>query len=265
MSETVDGVNGTDQSRPQVRRFECDLCHRWFTRIGSLTEHKHIHWNRYPFECEFCGKKFRQNSNLNKHRKLHQRSDPSYRCEECGRVFAVQSYLKSHQLSHKQTKDNLCHKCGQTFKFKSDLIRHLKIHDNLRQYKCEVCLLGFNDKSAVRRHAKRVHKSSESTSEILSECRSSIDAGENSRPDLSDHLSSQALASMVDYVNVCRILPVPLPNHIYLKLIEMQRQIGLELNLKTDAQRETFADLLEALNDLNGIVWEHLKAVERKL
>lgn len=242
-------------SQRKAKRYECDVCHRWFTRSSSLTEHKYIHWNRLPFECEVCGKRFRQNSNLNKHRKLHQKSGSSHRCQDCGQVFALHSYLKSHQLSHKQTKDNLCHKCGHTFKFKSDLNRHLRIHDNRRQYKCEVCLLGFNDKSALNRHTIRVHKNCETNQSGVA-------------PDESSGLNGQTLSSVVDYVNVCRILPVPLPNHIYVKLLEMQKQIGLELgvdSLESDARNDNFTDLLEALKDLNAIVLEHLQSIESRL
>ncbi|XP_054159598.1 zinc finger protein 62-like [Oppia nitens] len=286
--EDNDDLNQTTL-RPTKRVFECDVCHQVFTRNTSLTEHKHIHTNCRPFECHVCGKTFRQTSNLKKHQKLHDVVDNNQRttvvstnaktCDICGKQFPTKSSLKSHRLSHDDYKSCLCDKCGQTFKYRSDLIRHMKIHDNRREYECNVCAVGFNDRSALKRHRLKLHKTidnnnsdnyHQNTGQTLVMYETRVDTDNSSNSLDSNQLSKQMSAdlndrnyinSVIDYIDVCRILPVPLPNHIFEKLVEIQKQIQLHLGTDRCFHNEYFSLLLNGQQELNQIIVEHLRLV----
>jgi len=253
--------------------FGCDVCSQVFTRRVSLKEHKHIHTNCKPYQCLTCGQTFRQISNYKKHQKRHLKTtDPTVKevssgsstraktCDVCGRHFSTQWALTSHSLSHNQFKSCLCDKCGNTFKYRCDLVRHMKIHDNHRQYKCDVCPLGFNDMSALKRHRIRVHKNDKkctNDANVGQSCGTSDDANpsDSETIDLND---ANYVNSVIDFINVCRILPQPLPCHIFEKSVELQREIGIHLGTDDKCAKTLFSVLRTGLQDLNQIIGEHL-------
>ena len=53
------------------RPFECETCHKRFTRNEELTRHTRIHTGDRPFGCELCGKRFGRKDHLNKHQRTH--------------------------------------------------------------------------------------------------------------------------------------------------------------------------------------------------
>ncbi|XP_037091791.1 early growth response protein 1-like [Pollicipes pollicipes] len=53
------------------RPFECETCHKRFTRNEELTRHTRIHTGDRPFGCEICGKRFGRKDHLNKHQRTH--------------------------------------------------------------------------------------------------------------------------------------------------------------------------------------------------
>ncbi len=255
--------------------FECIKCEKTFRQSSNFNKHQKLHQNK------------------------SQTNGKSIVCKVCGRVFGSQSYLKSHLLSHNNTKTCLCHKCGNSFKYRSDLMRHLKIHDNSRQYKCHICQNGFNDSSTLKRHQIKVHQNqrqsandcNESNDQLIGNT-SSSDSHQNSFDNTlretnynnnsigvnesdrrtyasiefngSNQLSTDLnetnyLNSVIDYINVCRILPQPLPSHIFEKVVDLQKEIALHLGIDKKCRTDHYNILRVGLQDLNAIVCEHLQ------
>ncbi|KAI7879249.1 hypothetical protein K492DRAFT_208389 [Lichtheimia hyalospora FSU 10163] len=59
------------------RRYQCDICHKWFSRPTALRTHTYIHTGEKPFECSItgCGRRFAVVSNLRRHYRVHFKSD----------------------------------------------------------------------------------------------------------------------------------------------------------------------------------------------
>ena len=49
--------------------YECEICKKTFSQIGSLAQHKLIHTSEKSFSCEICQKSYRYKSALYKHNK----------------------------------------------------------------------------------------------------------------------------------------------------------------------------------------------------
>ena len=49
--------------------FECDICHKTFSRKSNLVRHRERHSNGSEHECNDCGKVFKRKANLHTHMK----------------------------------------------------------------------------------------------------------------------------------------------------------------------------------------------------
>ncbi|KAJ1820724.1 hypothetical protein LPJ60_003035 [Coemansia sp. RSA 2675] len=61
------------EKEKRERKYECQYCHKRFSRPSSLTSHVYTHTGERPFACDFlgCTKRFSVLSNLRRHYKVH--------------------------------------------------------------------------------------------------------------------------------------------------------------------------------------------------
>jgi len=54
-------------------KFECEICHKRFTRHSIKKDHVDAHYGERKHACETCGKRFTRSNDRNRHRKTHVR------------------------------------------------------------------------------------------------------------------------------------------------------------------------------------------------
>ena len=98
-------------------------------------------------ECELCHKQFKSLTSLSGHKlKYHANS-----CAHCPESFASKSALKQHLTTH----GFVCQNCCEVFATKERLEQHMQ--DHLKDLRCELCDKEFSTASACKVHVKRVH------------------------------------------------------------------------------------------------------------
>lgn len=114
--------------------FNCEVCHRHFSRKQALKNHMYIHNGMpKPHRCPFQG---------------------------CPRSFIKAIEMRRHFFTHNpevdRPKNFRCDRpgCYKTFAFQSDLKKHQMIHDNplIRKYQCQICFKSFSRSEHLKRH-----------------------------------------------------------------------------------------------------------------
>lgn len=136
--------------------FECDICHREFSRKDHMRKHRTIHVPEdRPYSCPYCDKKFCENNILQRHLNSHTGHKP-YKCGICGMAFFGDSTLKQHVLTHSEDRPFLCTECGMSFRRKGTLKHHMNVHWGQKPHECGVCHMKYTTRQTLVAHS-RIH------------------------------------------------------------------------------------------------------------
>jgi len=87
--------------------FECDICHKRFSRLANYRAHAAIHENLRRFACDICGKRFNRQSIQQRHMKTHMRDTikTSHVCRVCGEAFNKVRFVRKASTSSPKSRD----------------------------------------------------------------------------------------------------------------------------------------------------------------
>ncbi|XP_014278480.1 zinc finger protein 135 [Halyomorpha halys] len=171
------------QSHSSDEQYQCKLCPRSFTRVGSLNYHvsrKHSGDNKrsaeeFPYLCPDCGNRYKSSTQLCRHRRWECGKEPMFKCQLCVNKFHHRHGLKQHMRLHIAKKGQpagrgsmataqfYCEKCGRGYKLKTSLNNHIKWECGKQPvFPCSVCHVRFSHKGNLKKHilAKHVGKMS---------------------------------------------------------------------------------------------------------
>ncbi|XP_035016327.1 zinc finger protein 64 [Hippoglossus stenolepis] len=136
--------------------FECELCHKRFSRRDKLNMHSRLHTGEKPHKCKHCPYAAADSSSLKKHLRIHYDERP-FKCQICPYASRNSSQLTVHLRSHTGDAPFQCQLCDAKFKINSDLKRHVRIHSGEKPYKCEFCDYRCAMKGNLKSHIQIKH------------------------------------------------------------------------------------------------------------
>ncbi|XP_015228615.1 PREDICTED: zinc finger protein 64 [Cyprinodon variegatus] len=136
--------------------FECELCHKRFSRRDKLNMHSRSHTGERPHKCKHCSYAAADSSSLKKHLRIHYDERP-FKCQICPYASRNSSQLTVHLRSHTGDAPFQCQQCDAKFKINSDLKRHLRIHSGEKPYKCDFCDYCCAMKGNLKSHTRIKH------------------------------------------------------------------------------------------------------------
>uniref|UniRef100_UPI0037E7BF09 zinc finger protein 64 n=1 Tax=Semicossyphus pulcher TaxID=241346 RepID=UPI0037E7BF09 len=141
--------------------FECELCHKRFSRRDKLNMHSRSHTGEKPHKCKHCPYAAADSSSLKKHLRIHYDERP-FKCQICPYASRNSSQLTVHLRSHTGDSPFQCSQCDAKFKINSDLKRHIRIHSGEKPYKCEFCEYRCAMKGNLKSHIQIKHSTGNS-------------------------------------------------------------------------------------------------------
>ncbi|XP_036068763.1 zinc finger protein 64 isoform X1 [Oryzias melastigma] len=138
--------------------FECELCHKRFSRRDKLNMHSRSHTGERPHKCKLCPYAAADSSSLKKHLRIHYDERP-FKCQICPYASRNSSQLTVHLRSHTGDAPFQCQQCDAKFKINSDLKRHARIHSGEKPYKCDFCEYRCTMKGNLKSHIQIRHSS----------------------------------------------------------------------------------------------------------
>ncbi|KAJ8258136.1 hypothetical protein GJAV_G00193540 [Gymnothorax javanicus] len=136
--------------------FECEVCHKRFSRRDKLNMHSRSHTGEKPHKCKHCAYAAADSSSLKKHLRIHYDERP-FKCQICPYASRNSSQLTVHLRSHTGDAPFQCYLCEAKFKINSDLKRHARIHSGEKPYKCEFCEYRCAMKGNLKSHVQIKH------------------------------------------------------------------------------------------------------------
>ncbi|XP_068196612.1 zinc finger protein 64 [Antennarius striatus] len=141
--------------------FECELCHKRFSRRDKLNMHSRSHTGEKPHKCKHCPYAAADSSSLKKHLRIHYDERP-FKCQICPYASRNSSQLTVHLRSHTGDAPFQCQQCDAKFKINSDLKRHARIHSGEKPYKCDFCEYRCAMKGNLKSHVQIKHGTDDS-------------------------------------------------------------------------------------------------------
>ena len=157
---------GKESSRIHI----CPHCGIFFKYLCLLIRHMTVHSqsSEKQFECEVCHKYFTRKGNLNSHlKKIHtdpatSPSEKTFECDVCNKIFKWKASLKAHQkkvhMDLATEQDRTCPICGMVFDSPSRMKRHMIQHTGEKPYQCSICVEYFSQAAALEEHHQKMHK-----------------------------------------------------------------------------------------------------------
>ena len=157
---------GKESSRMHI----CPLCGTFFKYLYLLNRHMTVHSqsSEKQFECEVCHKYFTRKGNLKTHlKKIHMDpatspSEKTFECDVCNRTFTRKASLNAHRkkmhMDLAAEQDRTCPICGLVFDFPSRMKWHMIQHTGEKPYQCSICVEYFSQAAALEEHHQKMHK-----------------------------------------------------------------------------------------------------------
>ncbi|XP_023338084.1 zinc finger protein 90 [Eurytemora carolleeae] len=136
----------------KVRPFECNICHKMFTRVEILRRHLKTHMIEKDYKCTYCGKTFDRRDVLNDHMRNHTGEKP-FQCTICHKKFTRGFVLLRHMRIHNEGGFK-CKFCLKTFDRKDTFRDHVRNHTGEKPFKCRYCNKSFSRSFVLTKHEK---------------------------------------------------------------------------------------------------------------
>ena len=105
--------------------FNCDECHKTFTKKAYLNQHKQIHAVRSKYDCKFCDKVYNSNQFLEKH--IQKNHPTPSRVENANGDFLVLDTPMSQKVN-REKQFFKCNQCNYESGRKWNLKQHIETH-----------------------------------------------------------------------------------------------------------------------------------------
>uniref|UniRef100_A0A2C9GT08 C2H2-type domain-containing protein n=1 Tax=Anopheles christyi TaxID=43041 RepID=A0A2C9GT08_9DIPT len=141
------------QMHTQERDIACFNCGTTFRCRNKYVDHcyRQIEIAHRKYQCELCGRYYATKVLLHNHVESH---DKAYQCELCPVRFSskgqMSQHLRAKHLGHRNFK---CPQCDHATFFKKDLITHILTHEG-KLYRCEEfgCNVVYRSLGSMKRH-----------------------------------------------------------------------------------------------------------------